>query len=137
LIYRAAQDLERFCKAKSALCLVQERKNSFAKISSSLTASKPFVIPDANFIIRSSDNVNFRVHKPVLAMASPFFKDLLSLPQPSNCEIVDGLSVVRISESSELLNCLVSILYPVHPVKPKSYAKVQYCICFRLNNGNS
>ncbi|KAF8491475.1 hypothetical protein F5888DRAFT_1620043, partial [Russula emetica] len=83
-----------------------------------------FDVPDANLIIRSSDLVNFRVHKPVLAMASPFFKDLLSHPQPSDSEFVDGLPEIQLSEDSELLNCLISILYPVRTVKPKSYEKV-------------
>jgi hypothetical protein len=61
-------------------------------------------------------------------MASPFFKDLLSLPQPSDSESVDGLPVVQLSEDSELLNSLVSMLYPVHRVIPKSYDKVSYLL---------
>ncbi|KAF8472369.1 hypothetical protein DFH94DRAFT_620850, partial [Russula ochroleuca] len=83
-----------------------------------------FNVPDANLIIRSSDNVNFRVHKSVLAIVSPFFKDLLSLPQPNDSESVDGLPVVESSEDSDLLNSLVSILYPVDTVVPNSYDKV-------------
>ncbi|KAH9989334.1 hypothetical protein BJV77DRAFT_1151516 [Russula vinacea] len=115
-----------FEKAKSALYLVQERKNTSVRFSLSLTESKRFVIPDApdaDFIIRSSDDVSFLVHKLVLAVASPIFKDLLSLPQPSNFETVDGLPMVRLPESSELLKCLVSMLYPIPTVKPKSYEK--------------
>ncbi|KAH9989351.1 hypothetical protein BJV77DRAFT_688624 [Russula vinacea] len=34
-----------------------------------------FDVSDTNLIIRSSDLVDFRVHKSVLAIASPFFKD--------------------------------------------------------------
>ena len=85
-------------------------------------------LPDANLVIRSSDLVNFRVHKSVLAVASPFFKDLLSLPQPSDTESVDGLPVVQLSEDAELLNSLVSMLYPVRPVIPNSYDKVLYML---------
>jgi hypothetical protein len=85
-------------------------------------------LPDANLVIRSSDLVNFRVHKSVLAVASPFFKDLLSLPQPSDTESVDGLPVVQLSEDAELLNSLVSMLYPVRPVIPDSYDKVLYLL---------
>ena len=59
-------------------------------------------------------------------MASPLFKDILSHPRPSNNEIVDGLPVVQLPESSKLLNCLVSMLYPVRTVKPKSYEQVSY-----------
>jgi hypothetical protein len=88
--------------------------------------SVPFCLdlPDANIIIRSSDQVNFRVHKSVLAVSSPFFKDLLSLPQPPDAEIVDGLQVVALPEDSGLLNSLISLFYPVTPVIPDSYQKV-------------
>jgi hypothetical protein len=81
-------------------------------------------IPDANIIVRSSDQVNFRVHKSLLAMSSPFFEDMLSLPQPPDDEIIDGLPVVQLSEDAGLLNCLVSLLYPISPVIPGSYEKV-------------
>jgi hypothetical protein len=64
-------------------------------------------------------------------MASPFFKDLLSLPQPSDSESVGGIPVVRLFEDSELLNGLVSMLYPVPTVIPKSYEKVLYFLATR------
>ena len=57
-------------------------------------------------------------------MTSPFFRDLLSLPQPSDSESVDGLPVIQLPEDSKLLNCLVSILYPIPTVIPYSYEKV-------------
>ena len=49
---------------------------------------------------------------------------MLSLPQPPDDEIVDGLPVVQLSEDSGVLNCLVSLLYPIPPVIPSSYKKV-------------
>ena len=81
-------------------------------------------VPDANIIIRSSDQVNFRVHKSLLAMSSPFFQDMLSLPQPPDGETVDGLPVVQLSEDAGVLNCLVSLLYPMYPIIPGSYERV-------------
>ena len=81
-------------------------------------------LPDANIIVRSSDQVNFRVHKSVLAVSSPFFKDLLSLPQPHDAEIIDGLPVVALPEDAGLLNSLISLLYPITPIIPDSYQKV-------------
>ncbi|KAN0137921.1 hypothetical protein V8E53_004405 [Lactarius tabidus] len=83
-------------------------------------------LPDASIIVRSSDQVNFRVHKSLLAMSSPFFEDLLSLPQPPDDDLADGLPVVQLSEDAGLLNCLVSLLYPIHrpPITPRSYEKV-------------
>ena len=111
-------------QAESALSLVREREDPQAEIDSAACPLKPFDVPDADLIIRSSDSVDFRVHKPVLSMASPVFKDLLSLPQPPDSETVDGLPVVRLPEGSELLNSLVSMLYPVCTVIPNSYDKV-------------
>jgi hypothetical protein len=103
---------------------VQEQHDTHAQINPTTSPPPTFEVPDANIIIRSSDLVDFRIHKSVLAMTSPFFKDLLSLPQPSDSETVDGLPVVQLSEDSELLNSLVSILYPVSTVIPSSYEKV-------------
>jgi hypothetical protein len=61
-------------------------------------------------------------------MASPFFKDLLSLPQPSDSESINGLPVVQLSEDSELLNSLISMLYPVPTAIPDSYDKVLHLL---------
>ena len=115
-------------QAESALSLVQEQEDLRAQTNSGSPLFEPLEVPEANLIIRSSDLVDFRVHKPVLAMTSPFFKDLLSLPQPSDSETADGLPVVRLPESSELLNSLVSMLYPVQKVIPNSYEKVLYLL---------
>ena len=57
-------------------------------------------------------------------MSSPFFEDMLSLPQPPDDELVDGLPVVQLSEEADLLNCLFSLLYPISPIIPGSYEKV-------------
>ena len=113
-------------QAEPGLSLVQEREDP--QIYSSTSPLDTSGVPDANIIIRSSDLVNFRVHKSVLAMASPFFKDLLSLPQPPDGEFIDGLPVVQLSEDSNLLSTLVSMLYPLRPVTPKSYEKVLYSL---------
>ncbi|KAH9166754.1 hypothetical protein EDB89DRAFT_2246016 [Lactarius sanguifluus] len=74
--------------------------------------------PDANIIVQSSDKVDFHVHKSLLAMSSPFFKDLLSLPQPPDDELVDGLPVIQLPENADLLNSLISLLYPIPPSSP-------------------
>jgi hypothetical protein len=122
-------------QAESALVLVCEREDPQAQIYPAASATSPFEpfdVPDANLIVRSSDNIDFRVHKSLLVMASPFFKDLLSLRQPSDGEIVDGIPVVQLPEGSELLNSLFSILYPVTTVMPNSYEKV--CVVFTRNS---
>ena len=112
-------------QAESALFLVREREESQAQISSTTPQPEVFDVSDTNVILRSSDLVDFRVHKPVLAMASPVLKDMFSLPQPSDSETIDGFPVIQLTEDSELLNCLVSMLYHL-PVIPSSYEKVLY-----------
>ena len=115
-------------QAESALSLVWGRKESQDQANLIPSQLEPLDVPDASLIIRSSDLVDFRIHKPVLAMASPFFTDLLSLPQPTKSESVDGLPVVRLPEDAELLNSLVSMLYPIRPVMPDSYDKVLHLL---------
>ncbi|KAH9042214.1 hypothetical protein EDB85DRAFT_1918603 [Lactarius pseudohatsudake] len=80
--------------------------------------------PNADIILRSSDLINFRTNKTILSMSSPFFNDMLSLPQPSNEEVVDGLPVVCLSEDADTLNSLLMTLYPVPFVVPNDYHKV-------------
>ena len=105
---------------------MRDQEDFQAQINLTTSPPETFDVSDTNLIIRSSDHVDFRVHKSVLAMASPFFRDLLSLPQPSDAEIVDGLPVVQLPEGSELLNALISILYPIGVAIPNSYEKVLY-----------
>ncbi|KAH9167989.1 hypothetical protein EDB89DRAFT_2232052 [Lactarius sanguifluus] len=109
-------------KADSTLTLVEEEPTSENLDLPSVPLCLD--IPDANIIVRSSDKVNFRVHKSVLAMSSPFFKDLLSLPLPPDDELVEGLPVIQLSKDSSLLNSLVSLLYPISPLIPGHFEKV-------------
>jgi hypothetical protein len=111
-------------QAESALSLVHEREDPQSRNNPVISPLESSDLSYANFVIRSSDFVNFKVHKDVLAVASPFFKDLLSLHQPPDSESVDGLPVVQLSEDSELLSALISMLYPLRPVIPNSYDKV-------------
>jgi len=109
-------------KADSSLALVKEDQTS----ENSDPPSVPLYldIPDADLILRSSDQVAFHVRKSLLAMSSPFFKQLLSLPQPLDAELVYDLQVVELPEDANLLNSLVTLLYPIPPVIPSSYEKV-------------
>ncbi|KAN0127780.1 hypothetical protein V8E53_014393 [Lactarius tabidus] len=79
---------------------------------------------DADLIIRSSDDVNFRIRRSILAASSPFFGDLFSLPQPSDHELVDGLPVVPLPGDAEVLDSLITFLYPVPPELPTSEDKI-------------
>jgi len=76
---------------------------------------------NADIIIQSCDSINFRVHKLVLSLSSPFFDDMFSLPQPSDQDVVNGLPVVRLSEDAEVLKCLLTMVYPIPSMIPNSY----------------
>ena len=123
-------------QAEPALSLVQEREDEALQTKINPITSPPETLDesDMNLIIRSSDLVDFRVRKSVLASASPYFKDLLSLPQSSDSDIVDGFPVVQMTEDSELLNSLISYLYPIHTVLPNSYEKVSSFLLICGNN---
>jgi hypothetical protein len=76
-------------------------------------------MPGADVILQSSDHVNFHVHRSVLVKSSPFFRDMFSLPQPSS-DASDELPMVHVSETAEVLNSLISMLYHVPPEMPRS-----------------
>ena len=104
-------------QADSTLALVKEEPTS--EDSGPPFAPLCLNLPDANIIIRSSDQVNFQVHKSLLVLSSPFFKSILS----TQSQAVD-LPVVQLTEDAELVNSLVSLLYPIAPIIPSSYEKV-------------
>ncbi|KAH9009137.1 hypothetical protein EDB85DRAFT_2128052, partial [Lactarius pseudohatsudake] len=88
-----------------------------------LPLHKGLNLPGADVVLRSSDLVSFHVHKSILAMSSPFFTDLFSLPQPPDGEVIEGLPVVQVSEDAELLYSLFTVLYPIPSAMPESYEK--------------
>ncbi|EIN03886.1 hypothetical protein PUNSTDRAFT_128616 [Punctularia strigosozonata HHB-11173 SS5] len=103
-------------------------------------ADHPFNKPSADLILRTSDNVDFHVHKSILSEASPVFETMLSLPQPRKPvglarspstkfaeqiqelkngrpvvkipELKNGRPVVKIPETAASLAMLLQICYP-------------------------
>ncbi|KAJ6518940.1 hypothetical protein C8R45DRAFT_949809 [Mycena sanguinolenta] len=45
-------------------------------------APPPFDDPNADIVIRTVENVDFRTHRFLLCLASPFFKEMFDIPQP-------------------------------------------------------
>ncbi|RPD58999.1 hypothetical protein L226DRAFT_489116 [Lentinus tigrinus ALCF2SS1-7] len=84
-------------------------------------AGHPFNQDTADIALCSSDDIVFKLHKVILCLASDFFKDMLSLPQPSSVESgssqdandFDGLPVVHVSEHSKVLDRIFRLCYPV------------------------
>ncbi|KAI1795627.1 hypothetical protein LXA43DRAFT_856902, partial [Ganoderma leucocontextum] len=73
---------------------------------------------DADIIFRSSDDVDFRLYKVILAKASPVLRTMLDLPQPSShtSSTPDQPHVVKLSEDAKTLENVFRLCYPVeHP----------------------
>ena len=78
-------------------------------------APKPFDTPSiSDAIIRSHDSVDFFVLHSLLSFVSPAF-DALFL---AALETKNGLPIVTVSEDSETIHCLLSLIYP-HDREPQ------------------
>ncbi|KAJ7678647.1 hypothetical protein B0H17DRAFT_944343 [Mycena rosella] len=69
----------------------------------------PFDDISADVILRSSDGIDFRVYRVVLSLASPFFKQMFSLPQPVTEPEVPNITV---TESALVLDRALRFWYP-------------------------
>ncbi|KAH9921623.1 uncharacterized protein B0H18DRAFT_542333 [Fomitopsis serialis] len=93
-------------------------------------AKAPFDKHSADLVLRSSDNVNFRVHKQVLSLVSDFFDSMLSVPQPTQAESQDldvysGLPLVRVTEKSWTLDRLLRFCYPTADPEFRTVAHIR------------
>ncbi|KDQ26570.1 hypothetical protein PLEOSDRAFT_30641 [Pleurotus ostreatus PC15] len=80
-------------------------------------ADYPFNDMDANVILRSNDNVDFRVHGLLLSMSSRYFRDILRLDQPNHIqsfqhETRDGADVITVDDDNITLRKLLAYCYP-------------------------
>ncbi|KAJ7919686.1 hypothetical protein B0H13DRAFT_233593 [Mycena leptocephala] len=69
----------------------------------------PFDAEKGDVILRTSDDVHFRVFKLILSLASPFFKDMFGLPQEA---VADEVQVIPIPEDSSIADKLLRFCYP-------------------------
>ncbi|KAJ7648723.1 hypothetical protein DFH06DRAFT_1050029 [Mycena polygramma] len=66
-------------------------------------------------VIRSSDMVDFHVHKAIMSFGSVVFKNMLSFPEPTGLNIndtKDGKPIVALTESSHAIEKLLILCYP-------------------------
>ena len=74
---------------------------------------------DADVILRtplqqgSDQSRDFHVHKNILSIASTFFHDMFSLPQPITRDV--ALPVIPITESADVFEVFLRLIYPVEP----------------------
>jgi len=85
-------------------------------------SSYNFDAHDADVILRTSPQPgsdqfkDFRVHKAILSIASTLFHDMFSLPQPpqpATGEIT--LPVIPVTESPEIFETFLRLIYPIEP----------------------
>ncbi|EED83651.1 predicted protein [Postia placenta Mad-698-R] len=92
----------------------------------SVPVPKPSPVPifnrsDADVILRSADQVDFRAHRNILSMASPFFADLFTLPQSqATTDTSTALNVIDLAENSETIQTVLEICYPAESPKISS-----------------
>ncbi|KZV61143.1 hypothetical protein PENSPDRAFT_693679 [Peniophora sp. CONT] len=85
-------------------------------MSTPRSADELFTNMDADIIVRSSDTVDFKVHKVLLTKLFHSFQDMLGAPMvgAGNAQTThEGLPVVPLTETSEVLEHLLRLLYPV------------------------
>ncbi|KAF9649411.1 hypothetical protein BDM02DRAFT_3082846, partial [Thelephora ganbajun] len=83
-----------------------------------------FTTDDGDVILRAGSapglQHDFRVHKLILSLASPVFKDMFAFPQPPD-RTLNGqheLPVVNVPDSPEVLDTILRFIYPgVDPPK--------------------
>ncbi|EIW61093.1 uncharacterized protein TRAVEDRAFT_166217 [Trametes versicolor FP-101664 SS1] len=77
-----------------------------------LTRSPEYWFDDGNIVLVAEGGVGFRVHRGVLVHHSAFFRDLFSLPQPSDDkDMMDGTPVVHVSDTPIDVAHLLRALY--------------------------
>ncbi|CAA7266029.1 unnamed protein product [Cyclocybe aegerita] len=91
--------------------------------SSPLVTRSRFWFDDGNIVLQA-ESTQFKLHRSVLASQSPVFRDIFSIPQPtdSNEATVDGCPVVHLQDSEEDIENLCGLLYDtlrIHTFKKK------------------
>ncbi|CAL1716224.1 unnamed protein product [Somion occarium] len=95
-------------------------------------AQYPFDNADSSsdVIFRTSDNIDYYLHKLILKFASPVFADMFNVAQPVSAvgdpeNSSHGLPVILITEKSRTLDCLLRMCYPVPETEEDSLAEVE------------
>ena len=81
-----------------------------------VTYHSDFCSTTADFIVQSSDAVRFKCHRLFLEEASPVFRTMLSLPQPSVGTSTSTSSgshdLIEVPEDGMTLETLLRLIYP-------------------------
>ena len=72
--------------------------------------SSKFWFEDGNVVLQA-EHMQFRLHRSVLSMHCPIFRDMFACSLPENGPTVDGCPLVHLSETLEDVKNFVKILY--------------------------
>lgn len=86
--------------------------------------SSEFGPPDGDIILRTQGvpTHDFRVHKLVLSLASPVFRDMFGIPQPAPSIPRSDLEVVDVADPPQALDLVLRFIYPTPPPDVDSFA---------------
>jgi len=85
-----------------------------------LKMSYSFDAEDADLILRAADGGEFRVHRCILSVASPVFRDMFTFPQP--LDSTHQLPHVDLPEPTKTLDILLRYIYPIPSPKIEDFA---------------
>ena len=102
---------------------ITELVGSTPQVSTTMPApSYNFDAHDADLILRAAlqsepDQLkDFHVHKNILSIASTIFRDMFTLPQPPHPPAGDTtIPVIDVTESAEVLEAFLRLIYPIVP----------------------
>ncbi|KAH9026896.1 hypothetical protein EDB84DRAFT_1563632 [Lactarius hengduanensis] len=98
-------------KAESELSILGTEPNARSHMG---PLADPLPLPECLYLSKAD----------IIVRTADLTLDVLSLPQPPNNEMVDGLPVVDISEDAELVQSLITILYHIPSDLPASYDRI-------------
>ena len=80
------------------------------KVTVKVVRSSKFWFEDGNVVLQA-EHTQFRLHRSILSMHSPIFRDMFACSLPENGPMVDGCPLICLSETLEDVKNFVKILY--------------------------
>jgi len=98
----------------------QGTSSALSPIPVALKMSYSFDAEDADLILLSADAKEFRVHRIILSVASPVFRDMFTFPHPH--DPTNQLPHVHLPETTTTLDILLRYIYPIPSPKIEDFA---------------
>ena len=97
-----------------------------------MSNNEKFDALDADVVLRAlgPPKRDFRVHKLILSLASPVFRDMFSLPQPTTPtpEEANVADIVSVTDPPHALSIVLKMIYPVTPPSLKGLDTLVECL---------